>query len=247
MKTDRDLEFLTRCSNSDLKELCDILVFDDHGRYRLTEGLSSSDDYLRNYPDNMQGMVDAISEELLRFGSNTLVTYAHHGRPDSYETIVRRVCKIMRVSIAEDDDSIVMERHLLENVCEATLRNMSEEELREIASEVAPFDKNLSRPALLTALIIAIKKCPKVFAKVVRTAITHIMTLIGGRALAINGGKAAQVLIGFSVGPAAWALTTCWALWDLASPAYRVIIPAVLKIAAMRYITAPRIEDRRVA
>ena len=72
-------------------KLCDFLTFDSDDTYHFSEELSCTDVYYENYPDNMQAMSDDVAEEPLKFGSNTVITFIHNGRPDSYEDVVRRV------------------------------------------------------------------------------------------------------------------------------------------------------------
>lgn len=56
MRPDSDLQFLQFCENEDLRILCDILMYDNNGKIRMSEGISNSDEYLASYPDNMIGM-----------------------------------------------------------------------------------------------------------------------------------------------------------------------------------------------
>ena len=247
MRIDHDLEFLHRCSNDDLKQLCDILTFDNKGRYRLTERLSNSDAYIQNYPENMAGMVAEIADELLKFGTNSVVTFCHDGRPDSYEDVVRRVCKRMGVDVDRNDDAIRMERLLLENVCEKAFYNMTEEELREFAREIGVKGKDISKQALIASLLLILRRYPHIFANCIRKIVTHVVGMLGSRAAAVVGGRVVSRVLGVATGPVGWIAMTAWTIWDLASPAYRVIVPAVLQIAIMRYSSAPKLEERRAA
>ncbi|HEY5122933.1 MAG TPA: GTPase, partial [Ignavibacteria bacterium] len=53
-----------------------------------------------------------------------------------------------------------------------------------------------------------------------------------GLALAANAGLARAISV--FAGPIGWAISAIWALFDIAGPAYRVIIPAVIYIAYLR-------------
>ncbi len=48
---DNDLEFLKRLSSSDLKDLFDALVYDEHGALRMNEQLTNSTEYKRHGND----------------------------------------------------------------------------------------------------------------------------------------------------------------------------------------------------
>ena len=247
MKIDHDLEFLNRCSNEDLKQLCDLLTFDKKGRYRISEQLTNSDAYLQNYPDNMRGMTAELAEELQKFGTNSIMTLIHDGRPDSYESIVRRVCKKMYIDVTNEDDAVTMERKLLEKICEKSFNNMSNEELRSYAQEAGVFKKDLSRKALIASLMSALRYCPHILKSVVRRVLAHAISMLGSRAIGMAGLRVTERVLGVATGPVGWIVLTAWSVWDLASPAYRIVIPAVLLIAIMRYSSAPKLVERRAA
>ncbi|PDW94261.1 hypothetical protein BB393_08980 [Helicobacter pylori] len=44
---DSDLEFLKRLSSNDLKDLFDVLVYDEYGTLRMNEELTNSTEYKR--------------------------------------------------------------------------------------------------------------------------------------------------------------------------------------------------------
>ena len=56
MRTDIDLEFLQYCSNTELRELCDMLTHDEEGNIRFSEKLTEKDSYIENYPDNCKSL-----------------------------------------------------------------------------------------------------------------------------------------------------------------------------------------------
>lgn len=75
MRPDFDLQFLQFCENEDLRILCDILMYDNNGKIRMSESISNSDEYLASYPDNMVGMWKDLASELQKFGGNSLPNF----------------------------------------------------------------------------------------------------------------------------------------------------------------------------
>lgn len=56
-----------------------------------------------------------------------------------------------------------------------------------------------------------------------------------GRGIAvIASGTVLSRTLSILTGPVGWALTTAWTAYDIAGPAYRVIVPAVIYIAYLR-------------
>ena len=242
---DYDLDFMRRCSNDDLRKLCDILTFNNSGNYRIGERLTKTDAYIENYPENMREVIPEMCLQLQNYGTNSIVTLVHSGRPDSYEDIVRRVCKKMKVDIGDATDAVDMERLLLQNVCETAIEKMSEEELRELADEAGIKAKRPTKQLIVAAILTAIKKKPQIFSRVAVYITTRIMALLGGRAAAAAGAKVVQEAFGVAAGPVGWIVLTAWTVWDIASPAYRVVIPALLQVAIMRFTSTPLITGRR--
>lgn len=231
--TDKDLRFLSSCENEDLRVLCDILTHDRLGNIRITEQLTSTDEYNRNYPEDMLFLVPQISNELLKYGSNTLATFWHN-EPDSYETVLRRVCKQMDVRTMEQDSVAKMERNLLTTLCQDTLNKMSERELRLLANENGIPDKTLTRQALTAALLMAIRTSRAVLTRIAARVIQYIVEIITVRGVATAGIETATRAVSSALGPIGWIALGAWTVYDISSPAYRVCVPAVLQVAYMR-------------
>ncbi len=233
MKTDKDLRFLSSCENEDLRVLCDILTHDRLGNIRVTEQLTATDEYNRNYPEDMLFLVPQISNELLKYGSNTLATFWHN-EPDSYQTVLRRVCKQMDVRTMEQDSVAKMEHNLLTTLCQDTLNKMSERELRLLANENGIPDKRLTRQALTAALLMAIRTSRAVLTRIAARVIQYIVEIITIRGVATAGIETATRAVGGALGPIGWIALGAWTVYDITSPAYRVCVPAVLQVAYMR-------------
>ena len=242
--TDKDLRFLSSCENEDLRVLCDILTHDRLGNIRVTEQLTSTDEYNRNYPEDMLFLVPQISNELLKYGSNTLATFWHN-EPDSYETVLRRVCKQMDVRTMEQDSVAKMERNLLTTLCQDTLNKMSERELRLLANENGIPDKTLTRQALTAALLMAVRTSRAVLTRIAARVIQYIVEIITIRGVATAGIETATRAVSSALGPIGWIALGAWTVYDISSPAYRVCVPAVLQVAYMRLNRFEK--ERRVA
>ncbi len=210
MKQDKDLMFLASCQNDDLRTLCDILTYNNKGEVRLSEQLTDTDAYLNCYPDKMNLMAAELAEELRKFGSNTVRTICRKGEADSYETIVRRVCKRMGVKVNDCDDTPAMERELLTTICEQTTSKLSDEEL-------------------------AIRRNTYLLTEMIYYVTSRIASMLLGRWIGMMGMSAVSRYLGMAAGPIGWALLAGWTLSDIASPAYRVMIPAVIMVASMRF------------
>lgn len=234
MKQDKDLVFLASCQNEDLRTLCDFLIYNKKGELRMSEQLSNSDAFLRHYPESMNLMATELSEELRKYGSNTIKTLYHHGEADSYETIVRRVCRKMNVDVSDGDSVPMMERQLMTEVCERFTSQLSDDELHQIADEAGIVHKNLKRQALVYALMTAVRHNAMLLTRIVYYVISRLAEILLGRGITMMGLGTVGRYIGVATGPIGWTILAGWTISDIASPAYRVMIPAVIMIATMR-------------
>jgi uncharacterized protein YaaW (UPF0174 family) len=235
MKQDKDLAFLATCENEDLRTLCDILTYNNKGEIRLSEQLTNSDAYINYYPDRMNLMTNELAEELRKFGSNTVKTICRKGEADSYETIVRRVCKRMKINVGNDNNTQEMERELLISICEHTTEKLSNEELRSFADKAGIPHKRLNRQMLVYAVMVAIRRNTYLMTEMVYYVSLRIANMLLGRWITVMGMSTVGRYLGMAAGPIGWAALAGWTISDIASPAYRVMIPAVIMVASMRF------------
>ena len=235
MKVDKDLMFLETCPNEDLRTLCDILTYNDKGEVRFSEELTNADSYIKYYPERMTLLAKEIADELRKFGSNTVKTFCKKGEADSYETIVRRVCKRMRVKVNDSDNTQEMEHELLTSICEQATAKMSDEELRYLADKAGIPHKSLNHQMLVTAILFAIRRNTYLLTEMIYYVTSRIASMLLGRWISMMGMSAVSRYLGMAAGPIGWTILAGWTLSDIASPAYRVMIPAVIMVASMRF------------
>ena len=234
MKQDKDLMFLASCQNDELRTLCDFLTYNNKGELRLSEELTNSDAYIRYYPNRINLMVEELAGELRKYGSNTIKTLWHHGEADSYEKIVRRVCNKMDVEVSETDSVPIMERQLMFEWLNKMTEKMSDEDLHQIAEEAGIKAKNLNRHVLIYTLMFTMRHNVVLLSRIIYYIVTRIGMMLLGRNIMMMGFSTIGRYLGMATGPIGWAILAGWTLNDIASPACRVMIPAVMMIASMR-------------
>ena len=72
--------------------------------------------------------------------------------------------------------------------------------------------------------------------KILLTLVNGLAVLVLNRGLSIAANAALTKVASIFTGPIGMALTALWTLSDVVGPAYRVTVPAVIYIAAMRVI-----------
>ena len=210
-------------------------MYDNKGKIRFNENLSTSDNYLACYPDNMQNMWQDLAGEIRCYGGNTLLNHFRGGNGPSYENIVSDVCKCMRVNgITPHDTAEDMEQKLLIHVTKKAIGELDESQARAIMNECGIQNYEYSKAGLLAALMALQIVNRKVFIIVIDTIMRFISKILIGRGIMYTGIGVFSRGIGILFGPISWVLIGGWMVWDILGPAYRVTIPAVVQVAYMR-------------
>lgn len=231
---DANLAFLEKCSDEELAPLVEILIKDKDGKLRYTEELTKSLSYKEFSPKHHKYWRE-IAGELQRFGGNSIANF-FRSKGISYREILLDVCSTMRSlkhKVSDTYPTYLIEDILIDNVLEEAVNELSNEKREKLIKELNITNTtNIALPALLITYMKSLllqpvnPKGPIFYA--VKPALE---TLIAGTAL----GR----ILGVATGPIGWALSGVWAIYDIAGPAKRVTIPAVIQIAFLRkkYLT----------
>ncbi len=216
-----NLKFLEGCDEEELEVLADIL----REKGGFSSMLSERNDY-----ESKEEYAWAIADELLDYGSNTLL-----GQED-YGTVLRDVCDKMDVATGGTIEEV--EARLLASVSSNLWEKASEE----------------GRRALLEAMdenaVIAPQAAAAFFAGVFRAGgfasyqlsvivANSLARLVVGRGLSLGVNAVLARALSFISGPLG-LLMGAWAIFQITGPAYRVTVPAVTYVAALRQMQRNR-------
>lgn len=221
---DKDLEFLSECSNDKLLVLTDYLVFDKDGKKRLTESLSNTKEFTRNYPDNLKEILPQVIDEFQHFGGNSLMNLIRkHGV--NYRTILEDVCDRYKVNYNKSNSTEQLETYLLQKVLITAVDKMSDEDLSHIN---AKYDKEQLRQAILDGNAMA-----PAFLGMATLLISQLSKAAAVKIAAVLAGGALARIVAFA-NPILAVFAAAWQVNDFLGPAYRVTVPFVLTIAYYR-------------
>lgn len=185
-----------------------------------------------------------IALALRKAGSNDFATLFRGGDPVTYEEVLRDVAGKMKLPHLEKDaPAPEIEARLLEKVFEDAWDSMSEEERRTLMGALNLNEKEipLGAPgALLTGVLLkkfggfAVYRTSLIVANMVARALL-------GSGLSFATNAALTRSIGALLGPIGLIASGAWLAVDLAGPAYRKTVPAVLYVAMLRQILANRV------
>lgn len=223
---DNDLEFLYYCSNELLVLLVDTIVYDQKGKIRFTEGLTKTEVYKNNYPGNMISVIPKMIDEIQRYGGNTFLN-AFRGHGVSYREILINVAKQLKVSFNKNSSTELIEQYLLQHVLIMSVDKMTEEDVKHVSQKYSKKELKdqigqlrSGSPLFIKLTSVIVMQLSKRFAQ--NAAIGYLTKFVSGRTFAVLAG------------PVAWVLTGLWTAFDIAGPAYRVLVPCVITIAYMR-------------
>jgi len=235
---DTDLQFLGSMKSEDLNNLVYCLTHDKDGIPRLTEELTMSSKYKNHNPDHRQYW-ELIAAEIQCFGSNTFATIFRGGKGVEYKEILMDVCDKIKVNYNKNSSTEKIEENLLMKILTDAIEKMSPEELKELA--VATGIKNTSgiNPGITPEAMVS------VFQAVFRAGgfksyqltliiVNAVSKALIGRGLSFAGNATLTRTMGILTGPIGWVITGIWTAVDIAGAAYRVTIPAVIQVAALR-------------
>ncbi|PUD02763.1 hypothetical protein C2S39_01240 [Helicobacter pylori] len=214
------MEFLNHLSSSDLKDLFDVIAYDEDGTLRMSEELTSSTEYKR-YGHDYAKYPERIAEELQHYGGNS---FADFFRDEGvlYKEILCDACDHLKVNYHEKSPTSLIEQNMLSKLLKDSLEKMSGREIKELCDE-------LGMPNI-----------DKMIAENKQVLIASVLTLFqtGGfhsYALAIAVADAmVKKTLGILAGPIGWVITGALVSINLAGPAYRVTVPACVLVATLR-------------
>lgn len=236
-REDPDLKFLGEIESKDLDVLVQYLTKDKDGDSRWTEQLTKTKEY-KTYAPNHRIYWKLIAAELQKFGGNTIANFFRGNMKDGegvlYREILKDVCERMDAAYKNSASIEENEKSLLLKVFEKTVQKMSEEELREIAKEMDLKVVQYTPEAMVVALQGAVSVSSVVAYKLAWNIANAVAKVILGSGLAFATRATVQRVLGFFAGPVGWLLTGIWTAVDIAGPAYRITVPAVIQIAYLR-------------
>ena len=228
------ISVLEHADNEDLKTLCDIITLGKNGTPRISDSLTKTSVYRRNYPDNMSALIPGMIRELGLYGSNSVVNF-FKGAGVDYSTILRKVAKRLKVSFRDTQSDEVIESYMLQKLFDDMSERLSDEDLRTMAREFGVKPLRYSRQAIVAALQVAIRR-GGIYGLAWSMNVANVVArqAIGRGIVTFASGTVLSRSLSILTGPIGWALTAAWTAYDIAGPAYRVIVPAVIQIAYLR-------------
>jgi small GTP-binding protein len=184
-----------------------------------------------------------IANYLREMGSNDFATIIRDGPVEYAEVVVDVAQKLGANEVREDKSVEENESILLRKLFAEALDKMSTEEKRQLFSSMGISGAEIpvgSAGMLIVQLLLknfggfATYRISLIVANMVARAVL-------GRGLAFATNAALMRVLGLAIGPIGWIASSLWLLIDLAGPAYRKTVPAVVHVAMLRQMLVNRV------
>ena len=227
---DKDLEFLSKCSNEQLQTLADAIAFDEKEQKRSHETLTTRKNYILYYPNDMRKLIPDIVDELALFGGNTIHNRVR-GHGVSYRKILEDVCKINKVKFNDFNSVEEIENFLLRKVLLVAVEDMNMDDVKHISDQINSKED-------LNKLINTGKMLSPVLIRLTTVMVYKMLSKLGVKiaaefVLKFAGSKFFTVF----TGPVGWVIGGLWTIYDLLGPSYKVTFPCTILIAYYRVIS----------
>lgn len=184
-----------------------------------------------------------IELELRNMGSNDIANL-FRDEPVKYDEVVFDVGKKVGAKVKESNTAEKNELLILEKMFADALDRMSEEEKRTLFSTMNIKDMRdipwasgslmIARTLVLLGDSFILYQMAVVVANIVARAIL-------GEGLSFAANAAITRTLGVMLGPVGWIASGAWLIIDLAGPAYRKTVPAIIHMAFLRQLVKNRV------
>jgi len=145
------------------------------------------------------------------------------------------VCGKMKVNFNKDSSVETIEGNLLMKILTDAVEKMSPDELRQLAEATGIKNTNGITPEAMVGVFQTIFRMGGFKSyQLTLVVVNAVLKALIGRGLTIVGNQTLMRVMSILTGPIGWVITGLWTAIDIAGAAYRVTIPAVIQIAALR-------------
>lgn len=227
---DEDLEILRYADNKALEFIVTYLTKDENGNTRLTEELLDNENFKKSNGD-FRKVWKEIAAELQYFGGDTFANILR-GSGVLYREILTDVCKKIDVRFYDSQKTIDIEQNLLSKLFEKAWSEMSSREKEDIKNRLG-IDPTLKGSMLLGSILASISS--GIISREVSLLLARaVAQAIVGTSVSTAVEVGATRLLGIFTGPIGWAIVGLLTVPSISGPAFRVTLPCVIQIAAIR-------------
>lgn len=225
-------DILDKLTNEELEVIVKLII----EKGWQTESLSKDKEYKKYYPDHKK-YVDKIKIELSLMGGNTIANVARRllGKSTgiSYREMLKDVGSRLNVEYEESTKDDELEKDVLVTVLKYAYDKLSEVEQEALLAILKGEDNEISKNNLFYKIFADKKDKAYHLSVLVANALTK--TVLGRDLSLLNDIELINELKVLTA-PVSSIIINIDATYDIAGPAYRITLPAIVYMAAMKQI-----------
>ncbi|MDR6710224.1 uncharacterized protein YaaW (UPF0174 family)/GTPase SAR1 family protein [Novosphingobium sp. 1748] len=202
------------------------------------------DETLLNYQSGQEREVATkIAVYLRQMGSHDVATLLRGGDGVAYDEIVFDVGKKLKAKVSKEQSVEENEEKILLKMFEDALEHMTDEEKRAILLSMGINEASIPYGPLGTAIFFNVLRELGGFSiyRITVVVANMVSRSLLGSGLSFATNAALTRAVGSLLGPIGWIATGLWLVSDLAGPAFRKTVPAVVHVAMLRTMLVNRI------
>jgi small GTP-binding protein len=209
----------------------------------LVKYLGMNENVLDFSPDQSRVKATEIANYFRKQGSNDIATFFRGNEGVEYREILVDVGKKLKAKVSEDNSIEKNEELILLTLFEGALDRMTDDEKRQTLRAMGLKEKEIPIGPISTALIQGLlRQYGGFYVYQISVIVANMVSrAILGTGLTFATNAAITRSVGAFLGPIGWLATGLWLAVDLAGPAYRKTVPAVVHIALLRTMLLNRI------
>ncbi|WP_373078117.1 DUF3944 domain-containing protein [Fusobacterium nucleatum] len=232
---DENLEFLGECTDEQLKDLAEILIYDTDRKYRNMEEITSTNEHKR-YKEQYSKYWEILAGDLQKFGGDSIANAVRFGKGVKYDEILNDTLKYLKISFDKSSSIVDREDKLVEKIFEIMIKEMKENDLTELSKILGIGDYKI--PAIMFGVQGLIKAGGFGSYKITVIVANYITKFLFGRGLSFTTNAMLTKGLSLLIGSVGIGVTTgFWfaiGITDITGPAMRVTIPACVIVACLR-------------
>lgn len=232
-------KLLRYASTAQLSELADIITDSGKGRLALTE--NSKKNILAHQRRRALHIISTdLAREICAFGGNTVVNVFRSTSQPSYLVVAMDVAKKMGVKVPKNASACDIEELIIKQILISSFKGKSKEEIEALFSaHDCKFDNQQLEQLLKkgkTADLVSwlYSACgPYTLSRLVNSAMVPALNVAAKFGVPLIG-KVIATRAPVMMNPIAAVISAAWVTYDLTGPAFRITLPAVIRIACIR-------------
>lgn len=234
-RSDVDLVFLAEMPDESLAPLVTHLTHDPKdAEVRVTEEITT-DELYKEFKPAHSVYWSLIAREIQTMGGNTFANVLRGGEGVLYREVLCDVCEKLKVNFNKNSNVERIEAAMMLKILEDSLAKMSKADLKKLAEAVGLENtEGITPEILMGSFQTAFKLGGFKSYQLTLIVVNAVLKALVGKGLTVAGNAALMQAMKVLTGPIGWAITGVWTAIDIAGPGFRVTIPAVIHVAALR-------------